>query len=70
MKLQQAARARTSQRVLSTTHLRCPAPLLMLMDGGTYMNTKGEACDEFGRLLRRRGAKGGWTNKAWTWWEL
>ena len=34
-------------------------PLLMLMDDGNYMNTKGEACDEFGRLMRRRGAKGG-----------
>ena len=38
-------------------------PRLMLMDDGAYMNTKGEACDEFGRLLRRRGAKGGWKTK-------
>ena len=35
-------------------------PLLMLMDDGNYMNTKGEACDEFGHLLRRRGAKEGY----------
>jgi hypothetical protein len=34
------------------------------------MNTKGEACDEFGRLLRRRGALGGWKHKPWAWRSL
>jgi hypothetical protein len=48
----------------------CHRPLLMLMEDGAYMNTKGEACDEYGRLLRRRGARGGWNNKPWSWWVL
>ena len=44
----------------------CHRPLLMLMGDGAYMSTKGEACDEFGRLLRRRGSRGGWKIKPWS----